>query len=73
MPVPCEQQQVDAAVSRAETELVIEFLLNSAERLIGNGIYSDSEYDPVAVHWMSEALELAAAAIERGEHYERPD
>lgn len=73
MPVPCEQQQVDAAASRVETELVIEFLLSSAERLIGHGIYHGGEYDPVAVHWMSEALELAAAAIERGEHYERPD
>lgn len=73
MPVPCEQQRMDAVASRVETELVIEFLLSSAERLIGHGIYSDREYNPVAVHWMSEALELAAAAIERGEHYERPD
>lgn len=56
-----------------EREEVINFLRGSAERIFGAGVYSkNGAYDPTAVHWMVDALELAADAIERGEHIGRP-
>lgn len=55
-----------------EREEVINFLRGSAERIFGAGVYSKSNnYDPLAVHWMVDALEMAADAIEKGEHIGR--
>lgn len=53
-----------------EKLIIIAFLRESAERIFGKGIYANGgDYDPVAVFWMNEALELAANAIENNEHY----
>lgn len=59
--------------NRKERELIIEFLRRSAGKILGQGVYSGEPYDLEAVHWMSEAIELAANAIEGEEHLERPD
>jgi hypothetical protein len=58
--------------SLQEQRRIVAFLRKSADRIFGQGIYSGKdEYDHVAVYWMNEALELAANAIEEGEHLER--
>jgi hypothetical protein len=54
-------------ILRPETKLIVDFLRESAERIMGKGMY-DKTCDPVAVHWMCEAIELAADAIEKNEH-----
>lgn len=59
-------------ILRPETKLIVDFLRDAAERILGQGMY-DKECDPVAVHWMCEAIELAAAAIEQNEHLIRRD
>jgi len=50
-----------------ERDLIVDFLRNSATRILGKGM-ADPTCDTISIHWMTEALELAANAIEKEEH-----
>jgi len=68
MPIPDTDFCQD---SLKEQQRILTFLRSSSDKIFGKGIYSKgAEYDYVAVYWMTEALEMAADAIERNEHWE---
>jgi hypothetical protein len=56
------------ATSIVERQLIVEFLRTSAEKLMGYGMYRE-EYCPDAIHWITEALESAADAVENKDHF----